>query len=152
MFEVIGLLLSFSVMMVLVLKKINQAIAILVGVMVVGLFSVLSPLGYWHALSGISLNRQNYELIISIALIGCLGSILKDSGMMADLTKELKKVISTRIIVALIPALMGLLPMPGGALLSAPMIDEEANELGINSELKTFITLLLDTSGFGFYL
>lgn len=139
--EVVALVVAFSAIMVLVLKRVNQALAVFAGVLALGLLTMLPPLGYVDALVSVLGTWSNYDLLVSIGLIGCLGNLLKDTGIMADLMAELRKVLSPRSIVALIPAIMGLLPMPGGALLSAPMIEGEADKLGVSGELKTFLNV-----------
>ncbi len=139
--EVLALVVSFSLIMILVLKRVNQALAIFAGVLALGLLALLPPLNYANAFVSVLSSWANYELLLSIALIGCLGNLLKDTGIMSDLTAELRKFLSPRSIVALVPALMGLLPMPGGALLSAPMIEGEADRLGVSGEFKTFLNV-----------
>jgi len=47
----------------------------------------------------------------------------------------------TRILIAVIPAIIGLLQMPGGALLSAPLIDKEADGLGLSPERKVAVNI-----------
>ena len=139
--EVFALVVAFSAIMILVLKRVNQALAIFAGVLALGLLTLLPPLNYVNVLMNVLGSWANYELLLSIALIGCLGNLLKDTGIMSDLMAELRKFLSPRSIVALIPALMGLLPMPGGALLSAPMIEGEADRLGVSGEFKTFLNV-----------
>jgi len=46
---------------------------------------------------------------------------------------------NVRIVAAVMPALIGLLPMPGGALFSAPMVDAAANQIDLNANAKTAI-------------
>ena len=44
-----------------------------------------------------------------------------------------------RLVLAIIPALIGLLPMPGGAMMSAPMVAELGTQLGLTAERKTYL-------------
>ena len=59
-------------------------------------------------------------LAVAVGLIPIIGGILKDTGQMDDLVKNLR--IGKKAFLAVSPALLGMLPMPGGALLSAPMV------------------------------
>jgi integral membrane protein (TIGR00529 family) len=43
--------------------------------------------------------------------------------------------------VSLLPAVIGLLPVAGGALMSAPMVEAEADKLGLDESKKTFINI-----------
>jgi integral membrane protein (TIGR00529 family) len=83
--------------------------------------------------------RHTLELVGLVYLVLLLGLILeaKDSlsRMVEGLTGILKK---NYLIITLAPALLGLLPMPGGALVSAPILKKALGEAGVSAELKTF--------------
>jgi len=66
---------------------------------------------------------------------------MKETGMVSDLIINLRKVFSGRAVLVMLPAVMGALPMPGGALLSAPLIDEEADRLKLTGEERSFINV-----------
>jgi len=60
-----------------------------------------------------------------IILITFLGRLLKEIGYLNKLVSASRELIGgARTASALLPALVGLMPMPGGALLSAPLVDE----------------------------
>jgi integral membrane protein (TIGR00529 family) len=60
---------------------------------------------------------------------------MKQSGQMDDLVNNLR--IGRKGLMALSPAIMGLLPMPGGALLSAPILEKGGE--GVPDDLKVAI-------------
>lgn len=78
-------------------------------------------------------------LIIIIFLIIWLSSQMKFSGLMSELVQEVSYHLSARHAMAVLPAIIGLLPMPGGALFSAPMVDHVDREGQLDSDLKTRI-------------
>ena len=57
------------------------------------------------------------------------------------LVKSLRTIFSQGGTLALIPAVYGLMPVPGGALLSAPMIDEEGNKYHLTKDQKNFLNI-----------
>ena len=60
-----------------------------------------------------------------IILITFLGRLLKEIGYMDRLVDASRRLIGgARTAAAVLPALVGLMPMPGGALLSAPLVAE----------------------------
>lgn len=80
------------------------------------------------------------RLSIAIVLIMTLSEILKQTAGLEDMVKGLQSLVpSGRIVIAALPALVGLLPMVGGAMFSAPMVDEVGDHIGFNQERKTFI-------------
>jgi integral membrane protein (TIGR00529 family) len=80
------------------------------------------------------------RLTAAVVLIMTLGELLRQTASTEGMVKALQALIPDgRIVVAALPALIGLLPMIGGAMFSAPMVDEVGNRLGISGERKTFI-------------
>ena len=66
-------------------------------------------------------------LSVAVGLIPLIGGALEISGLMDDLVKNLK--LSRKAFLAFAPAFFGMLPMPGGALLSAPMIAKAGSDI-----------------------
>jgi integral membrane protein (TIGR00529 family) len=68
--------------------------------------------------------------------------LYKNTGLVDDLTQSLGGFIkNSKIIVIMLPAAIGLMPVAGGALMSAPMVDAEANKLGLSDAKKSFVNI-----------
>lgn len=93
-----------------------------------GLFtgSIMLILFYLHIGDGISiilstiLSIRIIILALAVGIIPVLGGVLEESGMIDRFVKEIN--IGEKNLLILAPTVVGLLPMPGGALLSAPLI------------------------------
>ena len=138
---VLGIAVAFGLVIVLVLKRVNYGLALVLGAVTLGLFFNLSPSGFLEIASYTLTDQITIQLAVIIALIPILAKSLEDTGLMKDFIGGLKGKLSPRIVIATIPAVFGLLPMMGGALLSAPLIDEEATKLRLSPEKKTVINL-----------
>lgn len=80
------------------------------------------------------------RLLAALTLILSLGAILKATAKLEGLLRSLEQLLPDgRVIMAVIPALIGMLPMVGGAMFSAPMVDEIGDQLQVNSNRKTFV-------------
>lgn len=80
------------------------------------------------------------RLLAALTLILSLGAILKATAKLEGLLRSLEQLFPDgRVIMAVIPALIGMLPMVGGAMFSAPMVDEIGDQLQVNSNRKTFV-------------
>jgi len=66
-----------------------------------------------------------------------LSSLMADGGVMKDLVAEVRRRLPHRLSFAVLPAVIGLLPMPGGALFSAPMVDRCDPEGRLSGLFKT---------------
>ena len=116
---------------ILIISKRNLPLALTSGAVILGLFTL--PLR-------VVLDRFVYTLtdpsIILLALamgvIPIIGGTMRESGQIDSLVNNLR--VSKRFLMAFSPALMGLLPMPGGALLSAPILERGGE--GVADDLK----------------
>lgn len=88
--------------------------------------------------SGILLARNLFTqtatpgLLLVILMVMWLSTQMKDAGIMDQLVREIRSVLSNRYAMAALPGIIGLLPMPGGAWFSAPMVDS-CDETGVVS-------------------
>ncbi len=76
-------------------------------------------------------------LALAVGIIPIIGGAMEISGLIEDLVSNLR--LKKRNFVAFSPALFGSLPMPGGALLSAPLIEKGGK--GISSHKKAAVNV-----------
>ena len=62
-------------------------------------------------------------MVIIIQVI-CLSNQMNRTGTMKELVNNIRSVLPVRVVMGVLPAIIGLLPMPGGAIFSAPLVDE----------------------------
>ena len=138
MLEVTGLLVAFIGIFILRARNVDFYIAIATAAIIIGLTSgePVTILFDTLMITVSSLNTLN--LVLAVVLITVLGYSLKETGLMVTFIEGLSEVLPGKILLAAIPALFGFLSMPGGALMSAPFIEPEANNLGLNAEGKTY--------------
>lgn len=82
---------------------------------------------------------NNGQLMMVIFLVIFLSRLMAATGTMNSLVKGVGEVFPPRAAVAALPAAIGLLPMPGGAIFSAPLIDQYDREQQLSGDLKTRI-------------
>lgn len=131
-FHWLGLIISLVV--ILVVARRNLPLALFLGAIVLGAFTlpvVTIAERIFFTLTDLSI----ILLALAMGIIPMIGGTMKESGQMDDLVNNLR--IGKRGIMASSPAILGLLPMPGGALLSAPIL-EKAGE-GVSNDLKVAI-------------
>ena len=82
------------------------------------------------------------QLMGVITLIEMLTIFLQLTGSLQRILNALRRVFSdSRVLIALVPTLLGLFPVPGGAMLSAPMVGVYGDEIGIKPNRKSAINL-----------
>ncbi len=76
-------------------------------------------------------------LIGTIFLVIWLSSQMVAAGVMEDLVGSVRSRLSRRGSMAVLPAVIGFLPMPGGAIFSAPLVDQCDTDGSVEPLLKT---------------
>ncbi|MHA1720194.1 MAG: DUF401 family protein [Promethearchaeota archaeon] len=129
LFVLIPSYLSFLIVLVLILvfSKRELGVILILGAI---LFGLLAEVNIFSALLRIFTDPSIILLAIAVTLIPILGAIMEESNMMLELIEKLN--ISKKTALMLSPALFGLLPVAGGALMSAPIVDQIDTELDVN--------------------
>jgi len=115
---------------ILVLSKFELGIILLIGAILLGLLTEVELLTVF---GDVFLDPSIILLAIAVTLIPLLGAIMEESKMMLELIEKLN--ISKKFALMLSPALFGLLPVAGGALMSAPIVDQIDPELNVNQKV-----------------
>jgi hypothetical protein len=71
-----------------------------------------------------------------------LSQLYKETKLINVLSDSLSGLIRiSKLILSVLPAVIGLMPVAGGALMSAPMVETEAKKLKLSREKKTYVNL-----------
>jgi integral membrane protein (TIGR00529 family) len=121
----------FALAVLLIVSRKNFAGAMFLGAFVLAVFTIpfneIAP----PFISAFT-DPSTILLAIAVGLIPIIGGTLKDTGQMDNLVRNMR--IGKKAFLAVSPALLGMLPMPGGALLSAPMVEKAGK--GVTKEKK----------------
>ncbi len=135
--KVIG---AFCLMLVGIRNKLGLAFSILAGGLVMGLLFGLS-VSELFITSSMALVQEKFLFLVAIVgLILVLSDALEKSGQSTRLMDALSGyLVQPRLRLIFFPALIGLLPMPGGAVFSAPMIKAVSSDMALDNETKVVI-------------
>jgi len=106
------------------------------------LFIPISAQSLTVALDGLSaaVEPLTLKLAAIVLLISFLGEILHSTLQMEGMMKSLSSLFTDRRwLLALMPMFIGLLPMIGGAMFSAPMVQEASQGLDVSRERRWFV-------------
>jgi integral membrane protein (TIGR00529 family) len=151
LFTLIGVSITFLFVIFLIRRKYNFGLSLLIGSLILGVFSLIeiSLSELINAILKASLYSfethefvtETIELALLMTLIYMLAKLMQETGAITKLIDSLRSFFSKGGILALIPAVYGLMPVPGGALFSAPMIDEEGDIYHINKDQKNMLNI-----------
>ena len=141
MFIPVIIKLIVSLLVIILLNRFlkNLPISLLGGTLVfafwIGLpFSTIASTAFERVFS---LNTGGLMLLVGLVIT--LSMQMKYTGLIDELVGTIRKTFSSRTSLAVLPAMIGLLPMPGGALFSAPLLDNFDDISGIGQNEKTRI-------------
>ncbi len=140
MITLLKLALVLFLIFLLLKFKLDLGLTMLLGAIFSALLFRMSPYNFSKSVVEAILEPSTLELVGVVLLILILGEILKKKGSMEKLVTSLQSLIPfPRLVLVLPSSIMGLLPMPGGALFSAPMLEATSKGFNLSAEKKTFL-------------
>jgi integral membrane protein (TIGR00529 family) len=137
----IAVVVSFCFLGVLIYKRVNLGITLNMTAL---LLSVLALA--WGQIPALIYNTSTDPLTISIVAatfaVMWLSQLYKETGFIKELSNSLGNMVKNpKIIITVLPAVIGFLPVAGGALMSAPLVESEANKLKLKPDKKAYVNL-----------
>jgi len=133
----LALLISIAVILILLRLKVHPGFAIFGGSLTISLLAL--PL---YSIPSFMLqylvDYQTLRLLVIIASALTLSSLMEGKGLLAKMAATLES-IGPKLALRVIPAVIGLVPMPAGALVSATVSRGLVERLDLNPEKSTFI-------------
>jgi uncharacterized protein len=136
MLPILKVLLSFAAMLAGIRLRLGLFGSILGGSLLLALLFGMGPIAWLGAAVDGVTHPQTLLLAAIIAVILAFSDLLDKSGQAERLLTTIGgRIKRPRLALAFFPALIGLLPMPGGAVFSAPMVRSMADRLARQGSL-----------------
>ena len=137
---IVRVLVVFVCILMAIRKEISLGTAFIGGAILIGVFFGLMPGAIFASAVGSVVMPKTLSLSVVVTLILVLSSSMERGGHMARLLDNFRGLVTNpRLNLALFPSLIGLLPMPGGAVFSAPMVKELGGRSGLRPDQLSFI-------------
>jgi len=143
MMDILKILLILILIIILLKRRWNIGAVMIISSIILALSYRIGLINFGTAFLKASTDITSLNLIIVLYLIRVFENIMRKRGIMKEMMDSLRGVImGRRVLMASMPALIGLLPSMGGALFSAPLVDEAASGTKISPEKKAFINYI----------
>jgi len=130
----------FFFILALTFKRVPLWVSLLIGSVLLGFLFQMPPRDVGTNLLVAYLDGKTMSIIGALFLILFFSNLLKTTGRMKEILEGFRQIFKdVRVVIALLPAIIGLMPLMGGALVSAPMVVEGSDELKLSPERRTFI-------------
>jgi integral membrane protein (TIGR00529 family) len=121
-------------------KKLSLGNAFILGAVFLSALFGLKPLAMLKSMTASMLDLKTLSIACIVSLILVLSNSMEMVGQMQRLLEKFRGLVSSpRLNLVIFPALIGLLPMPGGAAFSAPMVKELGTRSGLSSSQLSFV-------------
>ena len=129
-----------AVFIVAIRLKVPLGAAFLLSSILLGILSSMGAGDIALSVGKSLIDPETLRLVGIVYLLTLMGVLMSELGWLSRTVSALNVLIPDRRIGAVLPAsLIGLLPMPGGAMLSAPLVEEGSRKLDISVERLTYL-------------
>ncbi len=129
----------FGGILILSLWKFPLWYIIMTGTVLFSLLFNITPLQYLSMLKVVLLDMNSWRIITIVFLSLLLGLLMKTSGLFEKISEETKKLKRKGLVSIISPMLIGLIPMPGGALISAPLVEAQLKDSEMEKARMAYI-------------
>ncbi len=140
MIPLLKLALVFAGIVLLLTRKWNLGLVLMLASAAIGVLFNYPLLDVLRDAATTAVDILTLRLALAVVLVMVLAELLRQTASLKRMVESLQALIPNgHIVIAALPALVGLLPMVGGAMFSAPMVDVVGDRLGADPERKTFV-------------
>ncbi len=140
MFDLLSLLSVLVLVLFLLGRRWNLGWVLLLASVLLGALFARPPLDLWQDFLTAALSPLTLRLAAVVVFIMMLGELLRETAGLERMAEGLEGLVrDARIVLAVWPAFIGLLPMVGGAMFSAPLVDQIGERLKIDGARRTFV-------------
>jgi len=138
--DLLKILSVFALVVWLLKLKWNLGAVMLLAAALLGILMGLGPARLLEISYHACIDKSTVSLIVALALIMVLENVLRKTETLKKLVDSLSGLLGdNRAVMALMPAIIGILPSAGGAYFSAPLVEESSGGCFIKPERKSFI-------------
>ncbi len=139
MIVLVKIALIVALLLVLIRLKWDLGLVLFLDTCLAAALFGLRPLAFGRAVLAGATSGETLQLAAIVILVLYLGEFLQSSGAFRDMVDALKNLVrDDRLILAIPSAFIGLLPMMGGAMMGAPIVEEAARRWDVSPAWKTF--------------
>lgn len=141
-----AIIVSFAFMILLLYRRVNLGIVLNATALLVALLAL--DWGQIPAVMYSTTDPHTFDGVLAISVviatftIMLLSQLYKETGMINGLSESMGKIVDNpKAVLSALPAIIGFLPVSGGALMSAPIVDMEAEKLKLTQDRKAYVNL-----------
>lgn len=141
--QLVSVLIAFSVIPILTKKKVKLSYSLLISAGVLSILSKLRLEVLGQAVTSVVTQSSSLNTVLTVMMVSIFGGVMKHYNILDEIIDTLILLIrDKKKILVIIPAMIGVLIIPGGALLSAPFIYDLGEEMELSPPRRAAINLV----------
>lgn len=137
-----GFVLAFALILYLSIKKVSMARVMFIATVIVALTSNMGPGSIASMVLTAFKDKATLELAAAVLAIGLFSTFMREFGFLAKTVTGLTVFLgNVKAAIMAVPAMIGSMPVLGGAALSAPLVDKLGDPLGLEPDVKAAANL-----------
>jgi len=138
--DLLVLVAALAIILILFKWKLNLTLTMIIAALFLSIAYKFRPVETLKTFLGACLAMETLEIAATLFLVIIFNLSMAAAYTFSKIIDNMRIFLSdVRWIIAVVPALIGFLPMFGGALVSAPVVKEVTEDMGISNERKTFL-------------
>ncbi len=128
--EILGVFTAIILVIILLRKNKHLGGAMTLGALIVAIFAGMNPIEITKTLWGSITAPTTVNLMLIVLFINIFSTLLQQTNSLEIMVNSLTRLLpDRRVLLVTLPSLIGMLTVPGGAVLSAPMIKEAGDQI-----------------------
>lgn len=141
--QLVSVLIAFLVIPILTKKKVKLSYALLISTGVLSILSKLRLEVLGQAVTSVVTQSPSRNTVLTVMMVSIFGGVMKHYNILDEIIDTMILLIrDKKKILVIIPAMIGVLIIPGGALLSAPFIYDLGEEMKLSPPRRAAINLV----------
>jgi integral membrane protein (TIGR00529 family) len=133
-------LVVFGLVLCLSRFRMQLSLSLFIGALVLGFWMGMTPFQWLEAALLSVTHLQALSLLLIVGLLMVMSRIMESAGQMHRLVATFTRLThDPRTVGSVMSAMVGLLPMPGGALFSAPLVETSLSGQNASAEQKALV-------------
>ena len=151
MYVLLAMAVALALLVGLMHLKVRIGLAMVISALALAVLLGVTPSAFWSAVIhewhdkplGQTTGYLFVTLTALVMLVNSFGTAMKETGVSQRLVPAMQGLFrSRRVAMAVIPLMMGMLPTPGGIMLSAPMVRDLGDHIGVERSRSAAINFL----------
>lgn len=143
MLQLFAVVVAIACIPVLIRRKLSVGASLLILGLLAGVLGGLSPTVIARALIDVFAVPSALSSVLVVIEIGMLSVLMDQYGLLKRMEDAMRKLFpNARLILMLLPAMIGALQAPGGAVLSAAFVNHLGAEMGLNPAQRANVNVV----------